>query len=302
VSQRSGSSSRIVEVSLTLLPDTGNLSSGYRVRFYSLTFEVMGKMYIGKKESDKARIILEKEVSIQVGDHFIIRSSNALKTLGGGRITGIIHEIKDGIRKEDREKTKTNILFYIAEYNNKNPWRWGIRFPELRSKFSEIRADLIELCIDELKSEGKIKEGEGKIYSIYDFKPALDSSRESVRERLISIMEKAAFQSPSIESLEEKFASKQERRFLYEVLEYMKDKGEIVEISNGIFFLNFLLDEAKRRLSEFYRSHGSFTPAQCRDILSSTRKYIIPLLEYLDKTGFTTRKDDARVLNYENGA
>jgi len=34
--------------------------------------------------------------------------------------------------------------------------------------------------------------------------------------------------------------------------------------------------------------------AEIRDALGTTRKYAVPLCEYLDRTGFTVRKDDLR--------
>ena len=41
---------------------------------------------------------------------------------------------------------------------------------------------------------------------------------------------------------------------------------------------------------------GSATPAELRDRLGLTRKYLIPLLEWADRRGVTRRTGDARVL------
>jgi selenocysteine-specific elongation factor len=37
--------------------------------------------------------------------------------------------------------------------------------------------------------------------------------------------------------------------------------------------------------------------SQIREILGTTRKYAVPLCEYLDSVGFTKRVGDLRVLN-----
>jgi selenocysteine-specific elongation factor len=56
------------------------------------------------------------------------------------------------------------------------------------------------------------------------------------------------------------------------------------------------LEEGKQRLADAVRAQGGFTPADARTVLDTTRKWIIPLLEALDKAGFTKRVGDKRVL------
>jgi selenocysteine-specific elongation factor len=38
------------------------------------------------------------------------------------------------------------------------------------------------------------------------------------------------------------------------------------------------------------------TVAQIREALQSSRKYVVPFVEYLDRTGFTRRAGDLRML------
>ena len=44
---------------------------------------------------------------------------------------------------------------------------------------------------------------------------------------------------------------------------------------------------------------GPFTVAEFRDLVGASRKYAVPLLEYLDQAGFTRRQGDVRVLGPE---
>ncbi|MGH2719796.1 MAG: SelB C-terminal domain-containing protein, partial [Actinomycetota bacterium] len=43
-------------------------------------------------------------------------------------------------------------------------------------------------------------------------------------------------------------------------------------------------------------AQGPFTVAQFRDAVGASRKYVVPLLEYLDRMGVTRRQGDLRVL------
>ena len=40
---------------------------------------------------------------------------------------------------------------------------------------------------------------------------------------------------------------------------------------------------------------GSLTIADARDVLGSTRKYVVPLMTYLDREGVTRRRGDDRI-------
>jgi selenocysteine-specific elongation factor len=44
------------------------------------------------------------------------------------------------------------------------------------------------------------------------------------------------------------------------------------------------------------QNQGSITLAELRDQFDTSRKYAVAVLEYLDQTGVTVRRDDARVL------
>ncbi|MDJ0973804.1 MAG: selenocysteine-specific translation elongation factor [Planctomycetota bacterium] len=56
------------------------------------------------------------------------------------------------------------------------------------------------------------------------------------------------------------------------------------------------LDGIKEGLRTLAGQRGGFTPADARTLMNSSRKFVIPLLEALDKTGFSRRAGDKRVI------
>jgi selenocysteine-specific elongation factor len=52
----------------------------------------------------------------------------------------------------------------------------------------------------------------------------------------------------------------------------------------------------RRRVAERLSSGPGATVAEIRDLLGTTRKFAIPLCEYLDRIGATRRDGDLRVL------
>jgi selenocysteine-specific elongation factor len=52
----------------------------------------------------------------------------------------------------------------------------------------------------------------------------------------------------------------------------------------------------KSAIQEYLLKRNELTPAAFRDLLGTSRKYTIPLLEYLDREGITIRVGDVRRL------
>ena len=77
---------------------------------------------------------------------------------------------------------------------------------------------------------------------------------------------------------------------------YLTESGAVVFLDAEVWLLASTIDEARRRLAAHVKSQGPFTPAQARDLLGTTRKYIIPLLEHFDNTRVTKRDGDVRVM------
>ena len=86
------------------------------------------------------------------------------------------------------------------------------------------------------------------------------------------------------------------RARLTEVLRVLERERSIVRVGADLYFLTETLDDVRRILHEEFAGLGNITPAMFRDRFSTTRKYTIPLLEYLDREGVTVRIGDARRL------
>ncbi len=76
----------------------------------------------------------------------------------------------------------------------------------------------------------------------------------------------------------------------------MIDQGEIVEIGDEIVLLRDAADQMRATVSDFITSNGPSTASQLREKLGTSRRVVIPFLEYLDRTGVTQRSGDLRKL------
>src|SRR5262245_62747082 len=71
-------------------------------------------------------------------------------------------------------------------------------------------------------------------------------------------------------------------------------EGSLVDVE-GMVFTRSAVDRAREIVREELATQGEVTVGVMRDRLSSTRKYVVPLLEQLDRKGLTRRRGDTRV-------
>ncbi|HEY3318107.1 MAG TPA: selenocysteine-specific translation elongation factor [Coriobacteriia bacterium] len=73
-------------------------------------------------------------------------------------------------------------------------------------------------------------------------------------------------------------------------------EGKVVRLGGELHFAREALDAAREVLVAYLREHGTLLAKDARDVLGTSRKYVVPLLEWLDAQGVTKRVGDERVL------
>ena len=73
----------------------------------------------------------------------------------------------------------------------------------------------------------------------------------------------------------------------------MRD-GTLVDV-DGVVFASSALELARGRVIDALRDRGRLTVADVRDVLGSTRKYVVPIVGWLDRQGVTRRRGDDRI-------
>jgi selenocysteine-specific elongation factor len=78
-------------------------------------------------------------------------------------------------------------------------------------------------------------------------------------------------------------------------LDTLIGSGTLVRVGEHVYS-GEQLGEIRTRLVRTLRAESRITAARLRDVVGTSRKYIVPLLEYFDATGLTIRDGDERVL------
>ena len=80
------------------------------------------------------------------------------------------------------------------------------------------------------------------------------------------------------------------------LLQYLVAQGRVVRVNDDTIFARSAYDDAVSRLRTHLTEHRTLTVAAARDLLGSSRRYVLPLLEWLDAQKITRRVGDDRIL------
>lgn len=121
--------------------------------------------------------------------------------------------------------------------------------------------------------------------------PVLNAGQAKIAEALLREVGSAGFNPPSLAELRERVKA----RDTDEVIVYLSEQGQVVRIGDDLIVDAAALEEAARRTRKQLRTAGKITVADFRDMLGTTRKYALPLLEWLDEQKITRRSGDERL-------
>jgi selenocysteine-specific elongation factor len=127
-----------------------------------------------------------------------------------------------------------------------------------------------------------------------DFKPKLNANQRRLKDKLVAAYQEARFQPPETGSFAG--AAGGNEASLKDLFEVCVAEGYLVRVTDDLY-LHADADADMRRLvrERLSQQSGGLTVAEIRDLLGTTRKYAVPLCEYLDHAGVTRREGDLRL-------
>jgi selenocysteine-specific elongation factor len=179
------------------------------------------------------------------------------------------------------------IINILEDFHKKNPLKPGMLKEELRANLN-IEPRLFGNLLSSFKDIVLDKE----VIRLATFRAALSQVDKTLKTKIIELLEKKGFQPPTKEEINK--ALKLDQKHLSDILNLMVKEGSIVRISNSIYITSSVYRKMIEKLKEFFSRKSEMTVAEFKDILSTTRKYALPFLEYLDSNKITLRVGDIR--------
>ncbi len=138
----------------------------------------------------------------------------------------------------------------------------------------------------------------GRYVCLKAFAPNLSAQDERVMQQILDACHAGAFQPPAMDHLLRTTGASRAR--VDKLLKVAVSTGQLVRVDAAILLHADREAEMRRRLTDLYAAEGPFTLSRMREVLDTSRKYAVPLAEYLDKIGFTQRSGDQRAVSSED--
>ncbi len=195
-----------------------------------------------------------------------------------GRIAHIGDEL---ITIELLKQLSQQIVDRIALFHREKPLKKGIDKEQLRAMIAMERSafDALLARIDGIELERNFVRSKG-------FSPQFDPRMKKRIQEVVGVLTRAPFKPGKITE--------------DDVVRTLLDEGMIVRTRGGIFFHRDTVEQAKQLIRKAIEKKGPLTVSQLKDVLHTTRRYAIPLFEYLDSIQFTVREGDVRKLGKES--
>lgn len=183
----------------------------------------------------------------------------------------------------------------LAGYHKQNPLHAGMKEAEVRQKcFRNLDQTAADALLRELRSEGKIRRVSDR-YALADFEIHFTKRQNNIKDRLVQTYRKAGIESPSTDDVLASFATN-EKIDSKMVLESLVTDGTLVMLTPQICWYKDVYAEACRVTREHFEKEETLVLGQLRDLLNTSRKYALALLDYYDKNRITKKDGDIRRL------
>ena len=177
----------------------------------------------------------------------------------------------------------------VSEHHERFPLDRGAPLQAVRSGL-KVSAELGDAVIRRAIADGLLEQG-GATIAVLGWRPTLTSDQSRLADSVRALLEQAGWEPPSVAELEAKHGTG-----LGAVLRMLDREGSVVKVEDTRYYSARVIETLGTVLREGMEGGRQYGPAELRELLGVSRKYLIPLLEYCDKVGLTDRRGGGRVL------
>jgi len=189
------------------------------------------------------------------------------------------------------ETVRRGAVMLIETFHKQNPLAQGIGREELRGRMPNVAPEIFDGVLRRLVTAAVVETGGEQIWMAGRRVVMRDEEAES-KQKIDHVFAAAGLQVPA---LEEVLAGLNlDRTRAQKLVTLLLRENALVKISADLVFHRDALDQLRSRLLERKAVSPKLDVAAFKEMTGVSRKYAIPLLEYLDRERVTRRAGDAR--------
>jgi selenocysteine-specific elongation factor len=207
--------------------------------------------------------------------------------------TANLVRIRDGrfLASHEWRQVLDRVLRAVEDHHKEHKLRHGIPKGDLKSHLKqEVEGAVFDEALETLVKEGRLSTTADRV-GLPLAGPTLSAlesiALNSIERRLAS----SGFQVPEISAVLGELPDGVERG---ELLRHLLEAGRVVKVTSDLLYPTPMWDEIERRVRAHFASKASLSMSEFKGLLQVSRKYSVPILEHLDRTGLTRRDGDNR--------
>ena len=182
----------------------------------------------------------------------------------------------------------------MEEFHRANPLLPGIPREDLRGKLRGLGRETFSVALSDLVA-AKSAETSGDLVRLAGRTVALSPEESKAKEQIGHAFEVAGLTAPGVEEVLAKLAIEKPRA--RKILQILLREKALVKVTEELIVHPKAITKLRELLQSYRGEHGQrLTIVAFKELTGVTRKYAIPLLEYLDRERLTRRVGDERVI------
>jgi len=246
------------------------------------------------KQADQRGLSLA-EISLRTALYGKTLERELQNLLGQNKAIKLDSEGQRILSAEIYEKKRAQALNLLKQYHLEAPLSPGMPKEELRSRLFPVLEDnrFFQRLLADLIKNNEVSQDKDLVM-LAGHTLTIQEKDKDIRARIIEIYLKAGMTPPSKTELFAMFGDKQ---LVSSLLNLLVREGILVYLKDDLYIHTSILEEIKVKVVGFLRQHGEMAISDFRDLTGGlSRKYMVPILEYLDNQKLTMRIGDKRRL------
>ena len=208
---------------------------------------------------------------------------------------GLAFKFESGqwVHRSYLDKVETNMIEVLKVFHDKNPLKPGMPKEELRNKILDgVKNKLADVIFERMKNNGHLRI-DGAMAALASFEIKFTQKQKEKMDKIIDYFKEHGTKPPAVSEAETQLGIGKKDRDLLEVL-FATEK--LVRLTDKIWMDGDAFRGSKEKLVNYLNEHGKINLAEFRDLVETSRKNAVALLEYFDSDKLTKRQEDYRVL------
>ncbi len=195
------------------------------------------------------------------------------------------------------EQFAKHLFALLQDLHEEEPWTTGATSLQL-SRTLAIAEPLLVRILLALVNDGRIVQRSG-YFAMPDHEPRLSASQRAFFDEIVASDSEHPFLPASFA---EAAAAVKASPIpgANKAFDMLLARGALVRVEDALY-RGSQISNIHAKLESFIDSHGRMTMAEFRDVIGTSRKYAVPLLEWFDSRGYTVRSGDFRMLRARKG-